>query len=90
MHASDFYFGNIELMPSKVTQIILEHLVSPHVTHQQMCFAELLRVTETISYARENKICHGEFDRAELHLEVDYLNESSGTFYTEYYCPDSE
>ena len=35
-HAYDFDFGNIELMPPKVTQIILEHLVSPHVTYQQM------------------------------------------------------
>ena len=60
-------------------------MMVPHVTHQQMYFAQLLRVAQTISHARENKICHGEFDWADFLLEVDDFEEFVSTMYAEYY-----
>ena len=89
-HAYDFDFGNIELMTPEFAQMICAKMMSPHVPYQQMYFAELLRVAQTILYARENKICHGKFDWAEFRLEVADFDEFIGTFFTECYCSDSE
>ena len=64
-HAYDFDFGNMELIPPEVFKmIILQMMSNGNTTFQQMHFTELARVAQTISYARHNKICHGEFDWA--------------------------
>ena len=89
-HAYDFDFGNLELMPPEVTQMICAKMMSPHVTYQQIYFAQLLRVAQTISYTRENKMCHDEFDWADFLLEVDDFDEFIRTLYAEYYVTDSE
>ena len=68
-HAYDFDFGTIELMPPEATQMICVQMMSPAVTYHQMYFAQLVRVAQTISYARQNKIGHGEFDWAEFLLD---------------------
>jgi hypothetical protein len=88
--AYNFDFGNIERMPPEITQMICVHMMSPHVTYHQMYFAEFVRVSQTISYAREHNIGHGEFDWADFLLKVDDFDEFIQTMYTEYYASDSE
>ena len=90
-HAYDFDFGNLELIPPEVFKMIFRQLIANgNTTFQQMYFVELARVAQTISHARENKICHGEFDWAEFLLEVDDFDEFIRTLYAEYYVTDSE
>ena len=90
-HAYDFDFGNMELIPPEVFKMIIRQMMSNgDTTFQQMYFTELARVAQTISYARHNKICHGEFDWSEFLLEVDDFDEFIRTMYTEYYVSDSE
>ena len=90
-HAYDFDFGKMELIPPEVFKMIILQMMSHgNTTFQQMYFTELARVAQTISYARHNKICHGEFDWAEFLLEVDDFDEFIRTMYAEYYVSDSE
>ena len=47
-------------------------------------------MAQIITYARQNNICHDEFDWAEFLLEVDDFDEFIRTLYAEYYVTDSE
>ena len=93
-HAYDFDFGNKELIPPEVFKMIFVQMihiqVTPHNTYQQMYLAELVRVAQTITYARQNNIGHGEFDWAEFLLKVDDFDEFIRTMYTEYYVSETE
>ena len=91
-HAYDFDFGNMELIPPEVFKMMFVQMihVTPHITYQQMYLAELVRVVQTITYARQNNIGHGEFDWAEFLLEVDDFDEFIRTMYTEFYVSDTE
>ena len=64
--------------------------MSPHITYPQMYLAELVRVAQTITYARQNNTRHVEFDWAELLLEVDDFDKFIRTMYTEFYVSDTE
>ena len=88
--AYNFDFGNIDLMPPEITQMICVQMMSPHVTYHQMYFAALVRVSNTISYAREHNIGHGDAAWADFLLEVDDFDEFIETLYTEFYASDSE
>jgi hypothetical protein len=55
-----------------------------------MYLAELVRVAQTITYARQNNIGHGEFDWVESILEVDNFDEFIRTMYTEFYASETE
>ena len=91
-HAYDFDFGNMELIPPEVFKMIFVQMihVTPHITYQQMYLGELVRMAQTITYARQNNIGHGEFDWAEFLLEVDTFDEFIRKMYTEYYASDTE
>ena len=93
--AYDFDFGNFELIPAESIQMIYVHVVAgwhpPLVLHhhdQLMYFDQLRRVSQTISYAREHNIGHGDAAWADFLLEVDDFDEFIQTFYNEYEYPD--
>ena len=91
-HAYDFDFSNMELIPLEVFKMIFVQMlhVTPHITYQQMYLAELVRVAQTITYARQKNIGHDEFDWAEFLLEVNTFDEFIRIMYTEYYGCDTE
>jgi hypothetical protein len=81
----------MELIPPGVFKMIFVQIhVTPHITYQQMYLAELVRVAQPITYARQNNIRHGEFDWAEFLLELDDFDEFIRTMYTEFYVSDTE
>jgi hypothetical protein len=88
--AYNFDFGNIDLMPPEITQMICVHMMSPHDTYHQMYFSELVRVSNTISYARKHNIDHGDAAWADFLLEVDDFDKFIQTTYTKFYASDSE
>ena len=95
--AYDFDFGNFELIPAESIQMIYVHMVAgwhpPLVLHhhdQLMYFAQLRRVSDTISYARQHNIGHGEFAWADFLLKVEDFDYFIETMNTEYYASESE
>ena len=79
--AYDFDFGNIELIPAEIIQMIYVQMVAgwhpPQVLpgHQLMYFDQLRRVSQTISYAHEHNFGHGEFDWADFLLKVGFTTQ---------------
>ena len=96
--AYDFDFGNIEMIPAEIIQMIYVQMVAgwhppqvlPGHHDQLMYFDQLRRVSQTISYAHEHNFGHGEFDWADFLLKVEDFDEFIQTMYTEYYASDSE
>ena len=86
----DFDFSTIGEMPQEVIHMICTHMMSTSITHQQPYFAQLVKVSNVISYARENKIGHGEFDWAEFLLNVDDFDKFTDIMHTEYGSDGSE
>ena len=91
-HAYDFDFGKIDLIPPEFFKMIFVQLIhmSPHITYLQMYLAELVRVSQTITYACQNNIGHVKFDWAELILEVNDFDEFIRTMHTELYVSETE
>jgi hypothetical protein len=83
----DFDFGTLERMPQDCFHLICARMMVPVVTPQQLYFAQLMKVSNVISEAREHESGHGEYDWAEFLLNVDTFQEFSWTLFNEYEYP---
>ena len=84
----DFDFGTLERMPQDCFHLICARMMVPVVTPQQLYFAQLMKVSNVISEAREHESGHGEYDWAEFLLNVDTFQEFSEKLFNEYEYPN--